>query len=69
VSVHVDGFDALAADHHRQLLTGSLRACAVQHSATAEDDTDSSGCAALEKITACGHDDFLPYLFFAARDV
>jgi hypothetical protein len=38
----------------------------VQHSATAEDDT--SGGAAFEKITACGHDDFLPMVLFCSAE-
>jgi hypothetical protein len=66
MGVHVDGLDALAADHHRQFLTGRLRACAVQHSTTAEDDTGSGRHAALEKITPCGHDNSSHGLFCGA---
>jgi hypothetical protein len=56
VRVHVDGPDALAADHDRQLLARRLCVCVVQHAAAAEDNASGSAGAAFEKVTAGGHD-------------
>jgi hypothetical protein len=63
--VHVDDLDPLAADHDgNPVLRRTLRMCASQHPATAERDPGrNGGGAALKKLTACGHDDFLPGCF------
>jgi hypothetical protein len=66
MGVHVDRLDPLSADHHRKFLPRRLLAVrAFQETATAEDDT-GGGRTAFEKITACGHDYFLPLSFFVS---
>jgi hypothetical protein len=50
--MHVDGPDALAADHDGQLLTRSLRIGVVQQSATAKQDAGGSGRATSKKAAA-----------------
>ena len=54
---------ATSSPHDRELLPCRfLTVRALEKAATAEDDTGSGGRTSLEKITACGHDHFLPVL-------
>jgi hypothetical protein len=68
MGVDVDGLDAFTADRDRQLLTGWLLGMRALQQAAAAEDNAGSGCgsAGFQKITACGHDDFLPGCFLPA---
>jgi hypothetical protein len=51
--MNVDGLDALALDHHREMpWRGSLGVGGVEQAAAAE--RDAAGSRAFEKIPACG---------------
>jgi hypothetical protein len=68
--VHVDRLDPLSVNHHREFLPLRLLAVrAFKETAGAKDDAGSGGRTAFKKITACGHDCFLPSVFlFLGRD-
>ena len=70
MGMHVDRLDPFSADHDREFLPCRFLAVrALEKAATAEDDTGSGGRTSLEKITACGHDHFLPVLLlFSERN-
>ena len=62
MGVHVDRLDPFAADHDGQFLARRLLGVrTLQQTAAAEDDAGrGGGSAALQEITACGHDNFAP---------
>src|SRR5437868_1136534 len=70
MGMHVDRLDPFSADHDREFLPCRfLAVSALEKAATAEDNTGSGGRTSLEKITACGHDHFLPVLLlFSERN-
>jgi hypothetical protein len=71
MGVHVNSFDPFSSDHDWEFLAYRLLSVGIsEETAAAEDDAGGDGShTSFQKITACGHDNFLHRTSLLSRSV